>query len=64
MDAHEKPTKPRLHRRVLGLLGLGATALVTLRPKRASAMTPPGNKGAARYAENEHVKQYYRVNRY
>ena len=58
--------KQTIGRRMLAALGLGTTAaaatLIATQP--AQAMTPPGTKGAARYKETAHVKQYYATNRY
>lgn len=51
--------------------GLGSVAAVAaaatsvvVASEPAEAMTPPGTKGGPHYRESEHVKQYYRVNRY
>ncbi len=58
--------KAALHRRVLARLGAGTAVLIAavagVRP--AAAMKPPAKKGGAHYQESDHVKQYYRVNRY
>jgi len=48
----------------LGIAGAAAVAVATTTAKPAEAMTPPGTKGGKHYSESEHVKQYYRVNRY
>lgn len=45
-------------------IAAAATAAVVAAPEPAEAMTPPGTKGGAHYRESEHVKQFYRVNRY
>jgi len=51
-------------------IGMGSVAAVAtvaasvVGAEPAEAMTPPGTKGGAHYRESEHVKQYYRVNRY
>jgi hypothetical protein len=55
--------KAALHRRVLARLGIG-TAIVAVAAKGAVAMKPTGTKAGAHYQETDHVKQYYRVNRY
>ena len=47
-----------------GAVAVVAIADVVVKPKPAEAMTPAGDKGGAHYRESEHVKQYYRVNRY
>jgi hypothetical protein len=59
--------KPGLHRRMMAVLGLGsvaAAAVLATATRPAAAMTPPGNKGAAKYTDSDHVKKFYRVNRY
>ena len=56
-----------LRRRVLKRLGLGTAAVavaVATRTVPAEAMKPPAGKGGSHYKESEHVKQFYRVNRY
>lgn len=40
-----------------------ATTLV-VDSQPAEAVTPPAGKGGPHYRESDHVKQYYRVNRY
>ena len=49
-------------------LGIGSAAAVVAavagKPEQAEAYTPSTEKGGAHYHESEHVKQYYRVNRY
>ena len=66
MDQTPKPETFSLRRRVLAALGLGTAAATaaTLAPRPAKAMTPPAGKAGAHYQESDHVKQYYRVNRY
>lgn len=39
-------------------------AAVTMRPDAAQAYDPGEEETAPRYRETEHVKDYYRVNRY
>ena len=54
-------------RPVLGVLSAGAAAVAAVSRvavPRAKAMVPPDNKGGSHYRESEHIKQYYRVNRY
>ncbi|MDJ1159618.1 formate dehydrogenase [Chelatococcus sp. SYSU_G07232] len=50
----------------LRAMGAGAavTAAVPLTATEAQAMKPPGDEGKARYRESEHVKTFYKVNRY
>lgn len=48
----------------LGLAGATAVVAAASTPKPAEAMTPPGTKGAKHYTESDHVKAFYRVNRY
>jgi hypothetical protein len=48
----------------IGLSGATAIAAATVSPKPAEAMTPAGTKAGKHYVESEHVKQFYRVNRY
>jgi hypothetical protein len=48
----------------LGMTGATAIAVATVEARPAEAMTPPGTKGGHHYVESEHVKQFYRVNRY
>lgn len=43
-------------------LGAGATAAVAITP--AAAVDPGKDETKARYRESEHVKDFYRVNRY
>lgn len=67
-DTTQAP-KPVQRRGFFASLGLGAAAavastVVVATPEPAQAMTPPGTKGGAHYTESEHVKQFYRVNRY
>jgi hypothetical protein len=52
-------------RNFLRTLGLGATAAAaTAAPLAKSAHADTEEKRKARYRETEHVKAYYRVNRY
>lgn len=63
----EKKRPEGLDRRVfLRTVGVGvaATAAVPLASTEAMAMKPPNDEGKARYRESEHVKAFYRVNRY
>jgi nitrous oxide reductase len=51
----------------LGTLGVGATAVATATPLAGEARADTetnDEKRKARYKETEHVKTYYRVNRY
>jgi hypothetical protein len=48
----------------LGLGGAAAVVALVAEPEPAEAYTPPASKGGAHYRESEHVRQYYRVNRY
>lgn len=68
--ADDTTAKTVRRRGFFATIGLGgaaaavtAVASVVTAPE-AEAMTPPGTKGGAHYQESEHVKQYYRVNRY
>ncbi len=49
-------------------IGIGSAAAVVAavagKPEQAEAVIPPAGKGGSHYQESEHVKQYYRVNRY
>jgi hypothetical protein len=59
--------KPASRRGFFTSVGLGATAAAVsliAAPKEAEAFTPTPAKGGAHYTESEHIKQYYRVNRY
>jgi hypothetical protein len=58
--------KAALHRRVLARLGIGTAvvAAAVLGSRPAAAMVAPGTKGGTHYKESDHVKQYYKVNRY
>ncbi len=60
--------EPEVRRRgffaALGLSGAAAVAAVAVETRPAEAMTPPVTKGGHHYVESEHVKQFYRVNRY
>ena len=64
----KKTTKAALGRReFLRTLGAGATAAVATGPLTGSSRADTENndeKRKARYQESEHVKTYYRVNRY
>ena len=53
-----------LSRRRFIQLSTAAATSVVVASEPAEAMTPPGTKGGPHYRESEHVKQYYRVNRY
>ena len=64
MSDSAKPEKPRLGRRVLAALGIGTTAVAMAAAKPAHAVTPPAGKAGAHYRESEHVKKFYKVNRY
>jgi len=48
----------------LGLGGAAAVVALVAEPNPAEAVTPPAAKGGSHYQESEHVKQFYRVNRY
>ena len=61
------PAKTKLGRRVLAVLGIGATAAAAVlagATRPVQAMKPPANKGGPAYRESEHIKQFYKVNRY
>jgi secreted PhoX family phosphatase len=64
----KKSAKAALGRReFLRTLGAGATAAVAAGPLAGSSHADTENneeKRKARYKETEHVKTYYRVNRY
>ena len=64
----KKSAKAALGRReFLRTLGAGATAAVAAGPLASSSHADTENndeKRKARYKETEHVKTYYRVNRY
>ncbi|MCW3474156.1 twin-arginine translocation signal domain-containing protein [Limobrevibacterium gyesilva] len=65
MDKSTDTRIPSRRRRFLAALGIGGVAAAVAAAARpAQAMTPPGSKGGTHYRESEHVKQYYRVNRY
>jgi len=53
-------------RSFLGAASAGAamTALAPVAADRAEAMAEPSGNDQTRYRETEHVKTYYRVNRY
>ncbi len=63
-----KTSEPAVKRRgffaTLGLTSAAAVVAATGAPKLAEAMTPPGTKGGKHYTDSEHVKTFYRVNRY
>ena len=52
-----------LHKVGIGTLGAGATLATSLTPAQADSETD-AEKRKARYKETDHVKAYYRVNRY
>ena len=59
--------KPASRRGFFASIGLGATAAAAsliAAPKEAEAVTPSKSKGGSHYTESEHIKQFYRVNRY
>jgi hypothetical protein len=64
-DDHRKTVE---RRGFFAKLGIGSAAAVVAavagKPEPAEAFTPPADKGGTHYRESEHVKQYYRVNRY
>lgn len=66
MDSARQAEPKTVQRRgFFAALGLAAAASATVAaPKPAQAMTPPGTKGGSHYQESEHVKTFYRVNRY
>ncbi len=47
-----------------GAAAVAAAAVSVVAPEPAEAMTPSGTKGGSHYRESEHIKQYYKVNRY
>jgi hypothetical protein len=53
-------------REFLGALGAGAaaTAMLPLAPQAQAASESADEKRKPRYKETDHVKAYYRVNRY
>jgi hypothetical protein len=58
-------SKPHIGRRqALIALGLGAVAASPLSGQANANGEKADEKRAARYKESEHVKTYYRVNRY
>jgi hypothetical protein len=59
-----KPVQRRGFFAAIGMGGAAAAIAIVAKPEPAEAVTPPGTKGGAHYRESEHVKQYYRVNRY
>ena len=61
------PAPNTVGRRMLAALGIGTAAVAAalfgaIRP--AKAMKPPAGKGGAQYRESDHVKKFYKVNRY
>ena len=66
--SHEKSDKKKVERRgffaTLGLGGAAAVVAMVAEPETAEAYTPSASKGGSHYTESEHVKQYYKVNRY
>ena len=66
----ETDPRPVRRRGFFAALGLGGAAAATTAialvaaPSPAEAYVPSAEKGGAHYRESEHVKQYYRVNRY
>ncbi len=66
--SHETSDKRAVKRRgffaTLGLGGAAAVVAAVTEPKEAEAFTPTKSKGGAHYTESEHVKQFYKVNRY
>jgi hypothetical protein len=48
----------------LGLGGAAAVVAAVSEPKQAEAFTPTKAKGGSHYTESEHIKQFYKVNRY
>ncbi len=66
--SNKKPETKKLERRgffaTLGLGGAAAVVALVAEPEAAEAYTPTPSKGGSHYKESEHVKQYYKVNRY
>jgi hypothetical protein len=65
--ADTKTEKTVQRRKFFATIGLGSAAAVVAAvtpAEPAEAMTPPGTKGGKHYTESEHVKEFYRVNRY
>lgn len=64
MSKHDKPTVGR--RDFLRVLAAGAGAAATAAPLATAAVAAESDqdKRKARYKETDHVKAYYRVNRY
>lgn len=62
-----KTSKPGAVDRRSFFKALGAGAAVAVAPvviEPAAAMNPGGDEKRARYAETDHVKAFYRTNRY
>jgi hypothetical protein len=66
MSKTREPAKPAVDRRsFFKALGAGATLAATPALVTPAAAVDPGNEETkARYRESEHVKDFYRVNRY
>ena len=63
----DQTEKPASRRGFFASIGLGATAAAVsliAAPQEAEAVTPAKGKAGSHYTESEHIKQYYRVNRY
>ena len=60
----DKPVQRRGLFAAIGLSGAAAVATSAAVVANAEAMTPPAGKGGAHYTESDHVKTFYRVNRY
>jgi hypothetical protein len=60
----EKTVQRRRFLLTLGASGATAAAAATVSSPPAEAMVPPDGKGGPHYRESEHIKEYYRVNRY
>jgi hypothetical protein len=66
-DGKSKPTAAVVDRRSLFLMGgsaVAAAAIVPLAGGEAVADESQAERVKARYKETDHVKNYYRVNRY
>lgn len=63
-DSKDKAQSPRVDRRSLFLMGGSAAAVVPLVGGEAVADESQAERVKARYKETDHVKNYYRVNRY
>lgn len=66
MSKTKEPAKPAVDRRsFFKALGAGATLAATPAMVTPAAAVDPGkDETKARYRESEHVKDFYRVNRY